>query len=548
MNIKFKTIFVLIVFFSVAFLSLSAEPNQSTVNEKKIQSIVKKVYPSVVKVEARNGTRKVATGVVIDKKGYIVTTALISPRNEEFFITTSEGEKIEAEFLGMDSETHLALIRVKEKKLPPLELGKTEKLSAGSWIGVVSISPENSPAVTQGIISSIGKDRLRLNVCVVPGWSGSPVINDEGQMVGIVRGVYSDDFVLRLGDKKTGALGYVFSQLEAPSSSMAVAVPVDVVKDVFTEIKKKGKVERGWLGVSIRETKDGMVEIVDVEKESPAELAKLKRGDMILEFDGEKVINAQMLAGEIRSRKPGDDVIVKIERKEGVKKVKVKLGEYSEKDIFREFELRFPNLFPPEPPEPPQPPLTRYFYKGFENRKYIGVYLEELNRNLSEYFGVEEGNGLLVSKIVKNSPAEKAGLKVGDVIVRADGKRVEIVNELSNIIQDKEKGGFIEIEFLRKNKGRKVKVKIKEEKGRAYFISKKWNDYIDNFERHEKKLKEQSKKWEEMYYKNFQKNMKKLNEKIEKLSDKISEEFKKSDKEIQKNFELALKRYKYLRV
>ena len=102
--------------------------------------------------------------VVIDTNGHIVTTALISPRDEEVFITTSDGERVEAEFLGLDSETHLAVIQAKEKKLAPITMAKSVKLSPGAWIGVVSISPENTPQVSQGIVSSVADERVRLNV------------------------------------------------------------------------------------------------------------------------------------------------------------------------------------------------------------------------------------------------------------------------------------------------------------------------------------------------------------------------------------------------
>ena len=112
MKSKIKILIVLAVFLMVFFISLKAESISGIgENEKKIEEVTRKVFPSVVKVEARNRTRKVATGVVFDKNGHIVTTALISPRDEEITIITSEGKRIEAEFLGMDSETHIALLR-----------------------------------------------------------------------------------------------------------------------------------------------------------------------------------------------------------------------------------------------------------------------------------------------------------------------------------------------------------------------------------------------------------------------------------------------------
>lgn len=551
MSTKIKIIFVLILFLFVLFLSLNAEPVSGLAdNEKKFEEMTKKVFPSVVKVEARNKIKKVATGVVIERGGYIVTTALVSPREEEIFVVTSEGKRIEAKFLGMDSVTHLALIQAKEKDLPPIKKGKMKELSPGTWIGVVSISHENTPAVTQGIISSISQVfpyNLRLNVWVVRGSSGSPVVDKEGRMIGLLRGIYTEDkpVFFEFREKELVGSGYVFSRAEATSSGMALAIPVSVLEKVCTEIREKGKVERGWLGVSIVENEEGKVEILNVEKESPAQLAKLKRGDVILEFEGRQLISSQMLVNEIRKRKSGDSASLKIERKGKIKNVKVRLGVYSERDIKRELELKFPRLFslpkPPKPPSPPEPEILKIFPRGWESRNYIGVYLEELNKELSEYFGVKEGTGLLVSKVTEESPAEKAGLKVGDVIIKADGEQVEAVKELSELIQNKEKGDKIELEFLRDGKKRTVKIEIEEEEESGFFsFSRNWEDYIDSWGKYNENLKKQYKRWQDPNQDDLKKSLKKLNEGLE----KIYKEGAKKNKEVIKKLRETLEKYK----
>jgi len=525
MKSKIKILIVLTVFLMVFFISLKAEPTSGIgENEKKIEKVTKKVFPSVVKVEAKNRTKKVATGVVFDKNGHIVTTALISPRDEEITVITSEGKRIEAEFLGMDSETHIALLRVKKKKLFPITLGKAKELSPGKWIGVVSVSPENTPAITQGIVTSVSEGKIRLNVWVIPGSSGSPVVNNEGHMVGLLRGIYSDDrpVIFEFREKELVGSGYVFSKAEAPSSGMALAVSIDVVKKVASEIMEKGKVERGWLGVSIMDTEDGKVEIIDIGKETPAELAKLKEGDIIFRIEGKKITNTKILASEIRKRKPGQNITLEIERKGEIEKIKVKLGECPEKEIKEEFELKFPRLFPPslpKIPEPPQPPeikdwpKERFIWK-WQTRKYIGVYLEELNRELSEYFGLKEGRGLLVSKFSEDSPAERAGLKIGDVIIEADGIQINTVVELSKLIQDKKKGEEIEIEFLRDKKRKSMKIEIAEEKVEGTFFSKSGEDNLKSLENSSKKVQEQYKKWREKYDQEWKEKMKELKEEI----------------------------------
>jgi S1-C subfamily serine protease len=460
-------------------MSLGAESAGGPAAERDIAALAKRIYPSVVRVEARNGTRRVATGVVIDREGLIVTTALISPRDEKITVITGDGRKVDAEFLGFDSETHLALVRAKDKELPPLAMDEAGEVAPGAWISVISVSPEITPAVTQGIVSSVSEERLRLNIWVTPGSSGGPVVDENGRMVGLLRGIYTEDrpVLFEFRDREQVGSGYAFSQAEAPSSGMAVAIPMDVVKKIAFEIRDTGKVQRGWVGLSIGQNEGDRIEVVGVDDESPAELAKLKEGDLILALDGKEIVSASMLASEIRKRRPGEDVTVKIERDGKPMDIKVKLGEYTENEARREMELKFPGLFPPGAPRPfaappkgavpPMPPKALLGRKGrefsWERRKYIGAYLDELNKEMSAFFGIKDGTGLLVNRLTPKGPAEKAGLKVGDVIVKAEGRRVETVNGLSGAVQDKKKGDKIKLEVLRDKKPLSLDVEVEEE-------------------------------------------------------------------------------------
>ncbi len=132
--------------------SLSAVAAAVPADERNIESILKSTAPSVVKVEARNGVRKIATGVVIDAEGTIVTTALISPRDEKITVRTFDGKQYPADFKGFDTLTGLAVIEVKNTGLAPIALGTTADARPGVWAGAVGFSPEDTPAVTQGIV------------------------------------------------------------------------------------------------------------------------------------------------------------------------------------------------------------------------------------------------------------------------------------------------------------------------------------------------------------------------------------------------------------
>lgn len=476
MSLRMKPVGLIAAAAAALVMNLGAEAAGGPAAERDIAALAKKVYPSVVRVEARNGTRRIATGVIIDRDGLILTTALISPRDEKITVITGEGRKIEADFLGFDPETHLALVRAKDKGLTPLAMGEAGDVVPGAWISVVSVSPEMTPAVTQGIVSSVSEERLRLNIWVTPGSSGGPVVDENGRMVGLLRGIYTEDrpVVFEFRDKEQVGSGFVFSQAEAPSSGMAAAIPMDIVRKVSSEIRDTGKVQRGWIGLSIGQNEDERIEIVGIDDDSPAELAKLKEGDVVIALDGREIQSTARLASEIRKRRPGEDVVVKIERDGKPMEIKVKLGEYPENEARREMELKFPGLFPPGAPEPfaaprrgAKPPRALLAPKGrdlsWEQRKFIGVYLDELNREMSAFFGVKDGTGLLVNRLTAKGPADKAGLRVGDVIVKAEGRRVETVDGLSQAVQGKKKGERIKLEVLREKRYLSIEVEIDEE-------------------------------------------------------------------------------------
>ncbi len=454
-----------------AAIPLGSASRAVPIEDKKIEEIIKSVAPSVVRVEARNGVRKVATGVVIDKDGSIVTTALISPRDEVITVHLFDGRTFTAAFKGFDTQSGLAVIQVKDKGLTPIALGKSSDLRTGAWVGAIGFSPEKTPTVTQGIVSSVSDDRARLNLWVMPGSSGSPVVNAEGQMTGVLRGSYVDELpvVFEFREQQFVGSGTVVSRASAPSSGMALAVPVDVVLSIAGDIIKSGKVLRGWIGVQVLET-DDLLEIEAIDPKSPAESAKLKVGDRLVKIDGKDVPSGASFSQEIRKRKPGTEITLGIIRDDAAKDIRVKLGEYTEEQGRRELETLFPELFlsfqarPNDPKTQPQLKIRRpqdFFSR--ESRKYIGLSVQPLTDDLAVFFGVKEGTGLLVVQFDKDSPAQKAGLKIGDVIIKADGRSVEIANEISLLIQRKNKGDKIRFDIIRDKKAMVVEVPVAEQ-------------------------------------------------------------------------------------
>ncbi len=573
MNKNAKSLWLVFVFLAVMAASALAAPASGAAQD--LEGLTKKVFPSVVRVEARDGWRKVATGVVIDKEGYIVTTALISPRDANLFVISSEGEEIEAEFLGMDPETHLALIKAKSKKWKPITMGRMEDLSAGSEIAVVCFSPEEKAAITKGIVSSVGRDSLRLNVVVIPGGSGSPVIDMQGRMIGLVRGAYVGEAMISVDGREVTAGNFMVSRVEGSSSGMASAIPLDIVKKVSTEIRETGKVRRGWLGVGLLLNDEGKVIVDTVDDESPANDAGLQQGDILLEIDGQEIFDREMLAREIRMHTPGDEVELQIEREGKDRKIDVELGEYSQLAIAREFEFEFPELFQMKPGEMPEnffrATPSRLLSWISEERKFIGVLIQELNPELAEFFGVDDGIGLLITKVDKDTPAEKAGLKVGDVIVRAEGKATKSGNDFTRLIQGLEEGDKVKLEIVRSKKARTIEVEVAVDEGRgrrfmpeAYSnaTARRMQEHKEQANVRERSMQEALKTRQEAYrlqqeslnrdHEKWQQEQMKRSLQRAAESRKFYEEFRKNQLEMQKKatekLRIALKRYRCIKV
>jgi len=538
-----------IIAFGLLFSPFPGQLKATNVDAEEAADVLKKVAPSVVKVEVADGLKRVATGVVIDREGSIVTTALISPRQEKITVKANDGRTYEAKYAGFDPVTRLALLQIKEKGLPPLAMASSKEAVAGAWVAVISISPEDTPAITQGIISSVSEDRLRLNVSVLPGASGSPVVNRKGEMLGLLRGPYAEGgpVVFEFREREVVGSGYVLGRGETPASGLALAVPVELVKKIAAEIREKGRTERGWLGVSLEEDSNGRVRVTNVIRKSPAEEAGLREGDVILKINGREVRDGDYLAREIRNHRPGEEVRLEIERNGKTQEIKAKLGAYPEEEARRELELRLPEFFRSWPAVPPERPARPSEWpRILERRRFIGIYPEEIGSELANYFGVKEGRGLLVTRIEKDSPAERAGVKVGDVIVRADGQTVETVDQLSSLIQRKKKGDKVQLEIVRDRKPLSLEVEIEEEERGLSFSAPEWNKFWSDLERQSQQLQEGMRKIQQEQSARVKENWKRITEEMERWKQEYSlrlKEYQEKAKEYQEKIkEMAKKK------
>ena len=208
------------------------------------------------------------------------------------------------------------------------------------------------------------------------------------------------------------------------------------------------------------------IRVSDVVKDEAAEKAGIKKEDIILSFNDEKMRRPEDLIDEVQDCKPGDKVKIKISREGKEKEFNVTLGEAK--------------MTPPKAPNLPELPSSprAYGFFGGEESGYLGVNLQELNNDLAPYFGVKQNEGALILNVEEESPAQEAGLKSGDVIIEIDGKPVKNPKDVSKIIAKGEKGDKIDITILRHQKKNNIKAQLDERKGfgrMGFFNAPNWN-------------------------------------------------------------------------
>lgn len=231
-----------------------------------------------------------------------------------------------------------------------------------------------------------------------------------------------------------------------------------LILNIPGQAKKKSVSERGWLGVYIQDLDEGLIEALglrttegvlvnDIAEDSPAEAAGIEAKDVIIKYDGKKVTKSDDLTAKVRKTKPGKKVEIEINRDDSKKKLQVVIGEAPETyslmyDEDRHFSLGHELLY------------------SFGDRGYLGVSLEGLTEQLGDYFGVKDGDGALVTEVVEDSPAQKAGIKAGDVIVKIDDEAIDDPGDVVDAIGDREEGDKIKLEVMRERKRESLTAEI----------------------------------------------------------------------------------------
>jgi len=286
----------------------------------------------------------------------------------------------------------------------------------------------------------------------------------------------------------------------------------------------------GWLGVYLQDIsldiKDAMdlkstegVLVTEVVEDSPAEKAGVESKDVIVGFAGkgdqgtfEKVEDSSQLKKMVRTTSPGDVVKLKISREGKEKVITVTLDQLPESEFYSENLPQLPRM------NTKKPNANTYFFKFFSGSR-IGVKVQDLTEQLGDYFGAEGGEGVLITEVVKDMPAQKAGLKAGDVIVEVDGKKIEDSDELVSTISEKEKGDKVDIKIIRNHQPQSFNVEVQEGKGERSFDF----DRLDNMKIFTKKLPAPEMKWYEESSSDLKQQLDDLREEMRDLKQQLDD-------------------------
>jgi|ERR1041384_56466 serine protease Do len=346
------------------------------------------------------------SGVLISSDGYILTNNHVAGDAEQINVKLADGREFKARLIGKDNETDLAVIKVDAQNLSFAKLGNSDNLEQGEWVIALGSPFGLQQTMTAGIVSATGRDLgvgagqftnyIQTDASINPGNSGGPLVNMQGEVVGINTLIFS----------QTGM-----------SAGVGFAIPSNLATKVYAQLIKSGKVTRAYLGVYLQPVSPSLAKTVgysgtdgavvgDLSKEdSPAARAGLRSGDVIVEFDGKRVTSPKQLTEIVADEVVGKASVVKYVRDGHVETATVKLGER-----------------PPRPGEDDQVDQGEPEEQGGK----LGASVSNVTPELARQLKLKVLTGVVVQNVQADGPAADAGLQRGDVIHRVN--RMPVTN------------------------------------------------------------------------------------------------------------------------
>jgi serine protease Do len=359
--------------------------------------------------------KSLGTGFIIDKKGFILTNNHVVEQTDEITVRTADNKEFAATIVGRDPMTDLALIRIKsDKPFIPLIMGDSNRVEVGDWVVAIGNPFGLGNTVTAGIVSAkyrqIGAGAydnfIQTDTPINLGNSGGPLLNTAGEVIGINTAIFSQN---------------------GSSVGIGFAIPINMVKNLLPQLKK-GKVIRGWIGVTIQKVTLDLKDkfdlpdekgalVSDVASGSPADESGIKRGDVIVAFDGKPIRESRELPYAVASTPVGKTVSVEVIRNSEKKSVQLKVSELKTTEE-----------------ESQQMP------KGVSG---LGLTLQEITPELAQQYDLAKTSGLIIVNVENNSPAAEADLRTGDIILEIDRTPVKSISAFNRKISRYKEGDTI---------------------------------------------------------------------------------------------------------
>ncbi len=352
----------------------------------------KQLWPFLPDGDREMRSSSLGSGIIISKDGYILTNNHVVEKGENIKVQFSDNKEYDAEIIGSDPKTDVALIKVDAKNLTPIKMGNSDKIRVGEWVLAIGspFSGSLSQTVTQGIISATGRSSVGLNdyenfiqtdAAINPGNSGGALVNLDGELIGMNSAIAS---------RSGGNQGIGF------------AIPINLVNRIVEDLRSNGRVTRAWLGVYVQPVDAAMAKTLgmDIAKGaliqqivdgSPADKADLKQLDVILEFDGREVENSGKLPILVSTQRPNEKKKLKVLRDGKIITITVKLGELPDE------------IAAAGPIE--------------SEKSDIGLTVETVSAERLRFYNLsQDSEGVLVTSVERDSDAFKKNIRSGHLI------------------------------------------------------------------------------------------------------------------------------------
>jgi serine protease Do len=373
------------------------------------------------------------SGMVMDSEGHILTNNHVVAGANEIEVQLADGNRYKAKLVGADPKTDLAVIQIKaDGNLPHVEFGDSDKMEVGNWVIAIGHPRGLDQTVTQGIVSakhrrgildpSSYQDYLQTDAAINPGNSGGPLLNLEGQVIGVNAAIVSES---------GGFEGIGF------------AIPSNMAVYISRSLIAHGKVVRGWLGVSIQELTPDLIKamkleiakgalIADVVKGGPADAAGIQKGDVVTAYQGKEIPSGASLQNEVARTEIGQEAMLAVYRSGKTLALKVRIENLEE--AFKKIAVSL---------------------KG-----RLGVTVRPVTAKETQQYGLEEEQGVAVATLQPGGSLAKAGFEVGDIILSIDDQPVKDEQSFVSLLEALKPRQSIQILALDHNSGQTAQVQV----------------------------------------------------------------------------------------